>query len=422
MTRLQINSHIVPLNTVESQKSLRILMVANGTPAIPPKSSGGLELVIYYLAKWLSYLGHNVTIIDTESDEERDLNVDLSFCRVAKIKHPSFVRFHRRRTGYFTHELLRQFSMLSFADKLIVRQMKILLTRKYDIIHTHYRYPFFAAWLVKKILRIDTPLIYHCHNAWLIKGRIPLLLRFFWFPEMIAVKMADKVVAVSNSLKYALINIYHVSAEKVVVIPNGVELPPLKSSIRSLSFNVNILCVANVYELKNQRVLIEALPEVKKRFPGIKLLLVGEIVDEKYYNQLCRRVKELNLTKNVSFLGGVSHRKVWRILEEADVAILPSKFEAMSMSALEYLAAGKPTLLSRIPAFIDTVDEDVVLFFDPNNASELSRILIDVLQNPALRKELSSIGRGFVASRYSWNAISKKVEELYTTLIHSYYS
>jgi glycosyltransferase involved in cell wall biosynthesis len=395
-------------------------MVANGTPAIPPKSSGGLELVIYYLAKWLSYLGHNVTIIDTESDEERDLNADLSFCRVARIKHPSFARFHRRRTGYFTHELLRQFSMLSFAGKLIVRLMKILLTRKYDIIHTHYRYPFFAAWLVKKILRIDTPLIYHCHNAWLIKGRIPLLLRFFWFPEMIAVKMADKVVAVSNSLKYALVNIYHVSAEKVVVIPNGVELPPLKSSIRSPTSNVNIICVANVYELKNQRVLIEALSEVKKRFPGIKLLLVGEIVDERYYHGLRQRIKELNLSENVSFLGGVSHREISGILDKADVAVSPSKFEAASLAVLEYLASAKPTLLSRIPSFTTTVNESVALFFDPNNASELSSILLDVISNKTLRKELSSKGREFVASRYSWNAISKKVEELYTTLIHSY--
>jgi glycosyltransferase involved in cell wall biosynthesis len=395
-------------------------MVANGTPAIPPKSSGGLELVIYYLAKWLSYLGQNVTVIDTESDEERDLNADLSFCRVTRIRHPSFARFHRRRTGYFTHELLRQFSMLSFAGKLIVCQMKILSTRKYDIIHTHYRYPFFAAWLVKKILRIDTPLIYHCHNAWLMKERIPFLLRLFWFPEMIAVKTADKVVAVSNSLKHSLVNVYHVSAEKVVVIPNGVELPPLESSIRSPTSDVNILCVANVYELKNQKVLIEALPEVKKQFPSIKLLLVGEIVDEKYHHWLRQRIKELNLSENVSFLGGVNHREISGILDKADVAVLPSKFEAgLSMAALEYLASAKPTLLSRIPSFTMTVNESVALFFDPNNASELSSILLDVLNNKTLRKELSSRGREFVASRYSWSVVGKKVEELYATLIQS---
>lgn len=417
MTRLQIRPYIVSSNAVESHKPLRILMVANGTPGVPPKTSGGLELVIFYLVKWLSHLGHVVTLVDTASNEERDNNVDIAFCKIIKIRHFNLARFHRRKTNYVMHELLRQLSMLSFSLKLLGIAPKILLSARYDVIHVHYRCPFLALWTAKNLLRIKIPIVFHCHNAWMTREGIPLLLRFFWFFDIIAVRKADRIIALSRPVKRGLIRFYHAPKEKIVVIPNGVELPRFKKTLNIDQVNgVTIVCIANIVPMKNQEILIYALSQLCKQFPNVRLMLVGEIVDKEYYRKLYLKVMELKLTKNVYFIGGVSHRKVWKFLETSDVTVLPSRFEAMSMAALECLASGTPTLLSRIPSFTNMCEEGAALFFNPYNASELVEGLLRIITDRKFREELSSKATEFVASRYSWHAIVMKVEELYVNL------
>lgn len=412
-----MNSSISLKDMNETHKPLRVLMVANGTPGVPPKTSGGLELVIFYLVKWISNLGHIVTLVDTLSNDERDMHVDLSFCKVIRIKHFSLARFHRRETGYVTHELLRQLSMLSFSLKLLVNAPRILLSFKYDVIHVHYRYPFLALWIAKNILRIKVPIVFHYHNAWMTREKIPLLLRFFWFPDMIVVRRAHSVVALSLPMKHGLIKFYQAPKEKIAVISNGVEVPKPKILGMNQASGAVIVCISNIMTIKNQEILIDALGRLRKQFANVKLLLVGEVVDNEYYRRLQLKVKELDLFENIHFLGGVSHQEVWSILEKADIAISPSKFEAMSMAALEYLASGKPTLLSRIPSFTNMCDDSVVLFFDPNNPLELSNVLCDLISNKRLREELSKRGRRLAISRYSWLFVCKRIEELYRRLI-----
>jgi len=166
---------------------LKICMVATGTPGVPPKGGGGLERAIYELIKALSRLGHDVTLIDTTSIKERDLEADLSFCRVVRVRHLNLVRLHSLPLRYLLHEFVRQISLVSYALSLIPLMIR-LSSCTYDIIHVHNRYTFLATRLAQILSGVHVPIIFTCHNGSLLKKRYPLWLRIYWIPEWIALK------------------------------------------------------------------------------------------------------------------------------------------------------------------------------------------------------------------------------------------
>lgn len=105
-------------------------------------------------------------------------------------------------------------------------------------------------------------------------------------------------------------------------------------------------------EVKNQSYLIRLLPEIKKRKPNVKLLLLGEGPDRPMLEQL---IRELHLEDDVIMTGNV--RNVPDYLSAMDVFALPSLFEGMPLSILEVQTNGLPCVLSeRVPDDVKQTD------------------------------------------------------------------
>lgn len=396
-------------------------MVATGTPGVPPRGGGGLERVIYELTRALSKLGHTVTLVDTASIEERDLETDFSFCKVVRVRHLNLVGLHSLPLRYLLHELVRQISLIFYAVALVPLMIH-LSSCKYDIIHVHNRYTFLATKLAQILSGVHTPIIFTCHNGSLLKKRYPLWLRIYWIPEWITLRSATRITTMSKALKEAIVRFALLDGKavsKIDVIPNGVDTSifhphPSKNHNK----NIIIVCVSHIVRIKGQRYAIEAIKLLRQEgLSNVKLLLAGAVIDSAYYQELLHLIKMHDLERNVKFLGEILHYKIAQLLNDAAIAIWPSGVEqGMPLTILEYLASGKPVLARRSPQLEETLPEGVVVYF--NSIRDLAQKIKHILEDGSLREELQKKGRGFVETNYDWTKIAQMMEAAYHRVLH----
>ncbi|MFA6169608.1 MAG: glycosyltransferase family 1 protein [Candidatus Margulisiibacteriota bacterium] len=162
-----------------------------------------------------------------------------------------------------------------------------------------------------------------------------------------------------------------------------------------------ILSVSNISGRKNYEILIKAYdslpPEIKKRH---KLKLVGA-VDGKYRDELLALCVNSESRGNIIFTGMLTGDNLTRAYAESLIFVLPSLVESFSLPIIEAMAAGMPVIASNatcLPEMIGTSG----LTFDPFNQQELAELIVKLIGNEALRRELSDKGRE-KAQKFTWD-------------------
>lgn len=150
---------------------------------------------------------------------------------------------------------------------------------------------------------------------------------------------ADKIIAVSESVKNEMISHFKISKEKIIVINNGVDLKKFKP-------------------MKNKIILRKkyGLPDNKKIifFPGRPSFGKGFDIAEKVLERLGDNYFMFVLgsgrskLKNIKFIGKIPNEKMPEIYNCADLCLFPSRYEGNSVSVLESAACGTPLILSRV--------------------------------------------------------------------------
>lgn len=258
-----------------------------------------------------------------------------------------------------------------------VREFRKLLRQiRPDIVHTNFAVPSIAArWAAA---REGVPLIVstqhelygsmHPHYRWGLR---------------LTERYCAAVVYVSNTVART----FGRTADKVeetrpgqqahVVIPNGVDIDRIRSAIAGVGGRVpgRIVCAGRMVPVKGQHLLIEALPEALRQHPHLHVRLVGAGPMEE---SLRRRVAELGLTDNVSFLGWLPHDEVLREMAAAELAVVPSSQEGFGLVVAEALVCGAPLLVSDIPVFGEVLEGagGQNLFFAAGDAQDLAKKLI----------------------------------------------
>jgi glycosyltransferase involved in cell wall biosynthesis len=172
--------------------------------------------------------------------------------------------------------------------------------------------------------------------------------------------------------------------------------------------------VANMLsDVKGHAWLIAAAPAVVREFPSARFVLVGDGEARPGFE---RQVRELGLDQNFLFLG--RRNDVPRILASCDVAVLASRAEGLPNAVLEYMAAGLPTVVTRVGGNQELVEDGVTGLLVPAEDSEaLSAALLRYLQNPEEACKIARRGREFVSRNFSFDGLVCEVDELYSTLL-----
>lgn len=170
----------------------------------------------------------------------------------------------------------------------------------------------------------------------------------------------EKIVCITElTMSNLLVHIGEDFSSKCVVIYNGIDLSAYrkeKKVMRKVGGDKIIIMVSAFRKQKDQKTLIRAMELLPDDYT---LLLVGG--GEKYLIDDCKDLARfLGVKKRVKFLG--VRTDVASLLREADVVVLSSHYEGLSLSSLEGMASGRPFVASDVPGLRDVVGNYGVLF------------------------------------------------------------
>ncbi len=254
------------------------------------------------------------------------------------------------------------------------------------------------------------------HYAWLINPtNLWVTWRDWW---MLKRGRYRRIVAISERVRADLKDYYHVADERIVTIPNGINLTRFtpanvrhRASMRA-SFGVPddvplLLFVGSQFRLKGLEFVIRALPQMETK--AILLVVGGDSAA-----QFKRLAEQLNVSDRVIFAG--ARRDLPEIYPAADAFVFPTMYETFALVCLEAMASGLPVLASPVGGIEDYLVDNQNGFHIERDSSLIASRLDQLLSDPNLQSRFREGGLATVKN-YSWEKIAGRYVNLFDELI-----
>lgn len=242
-----------------------------------------------------------------------------------------------------------------------------------------------------------------------------IFIRFF---RGLIIKKADRITAISNYLGDFARDIN--PKTNIDIVPNGVDIESFKNthSDENIYNKLNIkkedrviISVSRLVKKNGLLDLIEAIPQIKERFPHLKLILIG---DGPMKAVLEKKASEDRVFDSILFLGAVDYCELPAYLKIADVFVRPSLSEGLGSAFLEAMAAGTPvvaTPVGGIPDFL--TDEETGIFCRPHDPQSIAESVLKILSKQDLKEKLRTNAQKMVEEKYDWKIIANRFEKIY---------
>jgi glycosyltransferase involved in cell wall biosynthesis len=223
-----------------------------------------------------------------------------------------------------------------------------------------------------------------------------------WLGRLSA-RYANRIFCLSQDLADALRRNRIVSAERVVVVPNGIDTSRFQNRGKGETLRTALPCearvvgtVARLTEIKRQDVLLRGFAKLRRKIPDAHLVIVGDGPLMGFLRQL---TAELALDACVHFAGHQAEPEPF--YELMDVFALTSRSEGMPQTIMEAFAAGVPVVASRVGGIPEMIeDRQSGLLFAAGDEEGLARALEEVLDNPNMARRLREAARVRVEEKF----------------------
>lgn len=203
--------------------------------------------------------------------------------------------------------------------------------------------------------------------------------------------------------------------QPAIVIPNGVDLPAYRSLIPS-SARRTALFLGRIHPIKGLPALIDAWGRVAPE--GWRMRVVGP--DEAAHRvELASRVEAAGLSDAWQFDGAVDREDRWRVLQEADLFILPTKTESFGIAVAEALARGLPVITTTGAPWEGLVTHRCGWWVERSADALAAALREAVAMSPEQRREMGDRGRAWVEAEFSWTDIGRRMAEAYAEILES---
>ena len=232
---------------------------------------------------------------------------------------------------------------------------------------------------------------------------------------------AKRVIAVSRPIAEHLVNSKLAPNSKIDVILNGVDTdffsPPepgktddedagkgqraeKDGKVERKGEGPFIFSIARVVKDKGFHFLIEAMPSILKEHEGARLIIGG---DGPYLPDLKELARKRGVDGAVQFLGRLSEEQLRNEYRECDLFALATTFvEGFGLVLAEAMACGKPAASSRIGGVTEVIkDGKTGRLFEPGEQKDITRVLLDLLSDPARLKRMGEEARTDSLARFS---------------------
>lgn len=217
--------------------------------------------------------------------------------------------------------------------------------------------------------------------------------------ERLALSFVERVITTSATTARLVSHNYAVPPDKISVVLPGNDRVPLPQ--RPAGDVVNLLAVGSIVPRKGYDVLIAALGKI----PDLKWQLVIAADPDRSpetTRALEAQIASLRLTDRVELAGVVSDRRLAELYANADLFVLPSRYEGFGMAYTEAIAHGVPVIGTTAGAIPEAVPAGAGMLVAPDNVGELTLALMRLIGHSAERARLTAGARAAAATLPTW--------------------
>lgn len=244
--------------------------------------------------------------------------------------------------------------------------------------------------------------------------------RFVCRLEKQAVLAGDGLTASTRAHAAIICEEYKISPDQIQILPLGIRLPTWTApAAPGADKEVKILYVSRLEQRKGSLTMLDAIPEILRRYPNCRFSLLGRDNSTKapggrnfrdYFTQT-----HPELAGKVEFRGHVTDEELQKYYRECDLMAVPSNYESFGLIYVEAMAYGKPVIGCRvggIPEVIGT-DEKAGYLITPGDSAALTEKIVGLAGNPALRHEMGLAARRRTETYFSQETMVKRTLEFY---------
>ena len=244
--------------------------------------------------------------------------------------------------------------------------------------------------------------------------------RFYNRIDRLALRRADRVVAVSNSMK-ALLTQHGVAAHKIRVVHNAVDpndtVPKTSGKEIRLRYDLTsdqkvIGVIDRLNPEKKQLIFLRALEKTARSFPDVKALIIGDGQDRALLEGFCR---EKALSDRVVFLG--YQEKVADYYQVLDLLVLPSLSEGLPNTVLEAMSFGVPVLATAVGGVPEIIQNGNGMMVPPNDPGALAEKMMELLGDGVLRQAIGLKGKTSLYPHFTPEYRVRQIVNLYEELL-----
>ena len=237
----------------------------------------------------------------------------------------------------------------------------------------------------------------------------------------------DLVLAVSEGVRRSCIAQDRLDPDKVLTLYNGIEVDKATSqtdvSVLRASLGLSgashlISTVAHIRQVKGLDILIRAAAKVCQQFPRAVFLIIGDIHERQYYDQLLELRESLELGNNVRFHGPAED--VFPLLKMSDIFCLASRSEGFSNALVEAMACSLPCVATRVGGNSEAVEDGRTGYLvESEDPEAIADRILALLGQPERAKAMGSQGRRIVEANFTAQAMISRLASVYDSVLHA---
>ncbi|MDP1574644.1 MAG: glycosyltransferase family 4 protein [Coxiellaceae bacterium] len=348
---------------------------------------GGIETVVHSLVQALCSMKQDVLVIsqNVESDDTQVICID----------------------GVIVHLIPYFFAIQKYDLKKINKNLeethKIIEAFSPDIINIHGFYEHLAFYQVRILEKKQYPIVITLHGLLEQKSYQSTACFKLW-------AMAKNINTVSKALIEELNqkNITHKNTIRVIY--NGIFLAPSVNVLIENTFN--ILAIGRLSQEKGFEFLFYAVKALLKKYPKIKLTLLG---DGDQMNPLLLLKNTLQLNEAITMTGFLQNNQIAHYIDAAALIVMPSSYESFGLVAVEAANRFKPVIASNVGGLKEVIaHEETGILVKPSDANALANAIDYLLSD---REKMQRMG--IAAKKRAQDLFSlEKMTQAYLALYH----
>jgi glycogen synthase len=398
------------------------------TNEYPPNVYGGAGVHVEYLTRELAALDggrHEVHVLSFGDQRE-----ERGRLRVHGVKPPADIPARDPRHGKLFATLMQDLVMAGALPDV-------------DVVHCHTWYSHYAGCLVKHLQGVPLVLTTHSlepHRPWKVEQLGSAYHVSSWI-ERVAYETADGVVAVSESMKRDVHELYGVGDERIRVIHNGIDLEqyrptPNAAVLQRYGIDPAVPYVLFVGRITRQKGIVHLVNAIKYFHTGAQVVLCAGAPDTpeiaREMTEAVERARAHSPHTVVWIQEMLPKDAVITLYTHAAIFVCPSVYEPFGIINLEAMACDTPVVAAAVGGIPEVVEpgETGLLVpieaisatnVEPRDPDRYSRDLAAgvnaLLDDPARRAAMARNARARVEAHFSWTSIARQTLEFYQSVI-----